>query len=196
MPDKLFAFTHTFMRLAYQHRKKCYLFWALELATVIFFSLIDGYFVFFNDANIKYASYHHITVEIRQQRVYGKLNKYITVKQRNHHCYQAHCGLPAEGEYQLDELQFITLNGKDYIKKMCVKNSVCYQNLFDEQVEYYLTALRAQKIAQLWELIWILIVCNVLFYPLMLYTFERHQQEAKMQEMPAHHTEEQGEILI
>ncbi|MGC7590894.1 hypothetical protein ACPWUF_10515 [Bisgaard Taxon 46] len=196
MPDKYFAVAHHFMRLAHFHRKTFYIFWAVELAVFIFVSLLDGYFIFFNDANIKYSSYHNINVEIRQHRVYGKLNKYLTVKQRNNQCYQEQCGLPSEGHYMLDELQFITLNGEDYIKKMCVRNSSCYQNLFDEQIESYLIASRQQKIDEIIHMLWLFIILNSLFYPLMLYAVERQRKEEEMSEIQNQNTDNQSEIAL
>lgn len=200
MPDKYFLFAHHFMQLAYFHRKKFYIFWSIGFITIVLINLLFLFlttpFTFSGDFNIKYSSYHNIEVEIKQHRVYGKLNKYITVAQRNNQCYREHCGFPSEGNYMLDELQFITLSGNDYIKKMCVRNSLCYHNLYEDQLESYLIKIYKEQIDQTIYMLWVFICINILFYPAILYAIEHQRKKEEIATILDLQTEHQSEMTF
>ncbi|GJH43439.1 hypothetical protein K7G90_001756 [Pasteurella canis] len=183
MTDKQFAFLQRFLFLFYRHKKWIFIHWGIFGFLGLFLLLIEANLIIFNDAGIKYASYYDLTVEIKDNRVYGKLNQYIEVKHRNNHCYTAHCGFPNEGHYTLSELQFITVNGEDFIKKMCVKNSACYQNLFDEHIEAYVKKQRHYLIDEYGRIFWLLFLTSFLSFPFMPYQLEHAKQRyRKMQE--------------
>ncbi len=83
----------------------------------------------------KYTSYHNISVEIKGGEMIGKLNKYISIKNKNNICYVKNCGFPREGVYQLSSVHFYEIDKEVYIFKSCVNgDEYCFHNITDDLI--------------------------------------------------------------
>ena len=90
--------------------------------------------LYFNkDSYGEYKSYYNITVEIKDGRINGKLNKYIEIKNKNNMCYIENCGFPHEGEFQLSSIQIWEKGRRKYIFKSCINEEKdCFYNVTNE----------------------------------------------------------------
>ena len=100
----------------------------------IFISIVLYLNLYFNkDSYGEYKSYYNITVEIKDGRINGKLNKYIEIKNKNNMCYIENCGFPHEGEFQLSSIQIWEKGRRKYIFKICINEEKdCFYNVTNE----------------------------------------------------------------
>ena len=100
----------------------------------IFISIVLYLNLYFNkDSYGEYKSYYNITVEIKDGRINGKLNKYIEIKNKNNMCYIENCGFPHEGEFQLSSIQIWEKGRRKYIFKSCINEEKdCFYNVTNE----------------------------------------------------------------
>ena len=94
----------------------------------------------------------------------GKLNQFITIKQRhkNKYCYVPYCGFPKEGNYHLSHIEFIDIDGDVFILKSCLNKEECFYNISDSFIE----KIKEDKFQDLKE--WILCLYFAIFLALIL----------------------------
>ena len=102
------------------------------IATVQYLNL---YLYFNKDSYGEYKSYYNITVEIKDGRINGKLNKYIEIKNKNNMCYIENCGFPHEGEFQLSSIKFWEEGKTVYVFESCINEEKdCFYNITNESI--------------------------------------------------------------
>ena len=125
---------------------------------IVIFSPLVLYFTFlyfnalYNGVPIKYSSYQNVNVEVKEETMDGKLNQYITIKQRhkNKYCYVSHCGFPKEGHYHLSYIEFIDIDGDVFILKSCLNKEKCFYNVSDS----FIKKVKEDRIQGLKEIIY------------------------------------------
>ena len=135
-------------------RKIAWDYWAM----IIIFSLFAFYFTFlyvkalYSGVPTEYSSYQNVNVEVKEETMDGKLNQYITIKQRhkNKYCYVSHCGFPKEGHYHLSYIEFIDIDGDVFILKSCLNKEKCFYNVSDS----FIKKVKEDRIQGLKEIIY------------------------------------------
>ncbi|UEA16585.1 hypothetical protein K7G92_001862 [Pasteurella canis] len=197
MTDKQFAFLQRFLFLFYRHIGGLrYVSYILVSIMIILFWLSDLPFLLWNGKKIKYDVYQNIEVSIQDHRVYGKLNEHINIQQRNNRCYKENCGLFVEGHYKLSELQFVNIHGDNFIKRLCVENSACYDNLFDEQIEQYWQALHEQAIQHFINNLLIMLPATLFSLPFLIFYLEAYMRMRIRRGYMESENEEINEMMI
>ena len=85
----------------------------------------------------EYSSYQNVQVQVQEATMNGKLNQYITIKQRhkNKYCYVPYCGFPKEGHYHLSHIEFIDIDGDVFILKSCLNKEECFYNISESFIK-------------------------------------------------------------
>lgn len=108
---------------------------------ILFFSPMTLYFTFallsalYSGVPTKYSSYQNVNVEVKEETMDGKLNQYISIRHRNKYCYVLYCGFPKEGLYHLSSIEFINIDGDDFILKSCLNKEECFYNISASFIE-------------------------------------------------------------
>lgn len=92
----------------------------------------------FNNAfDIEYKSYHNVVLTVSNDRIVGKLNKFITTKNFNNSCYQKNCGFPEKREYCLSKIEFIKIQDKYFLSFSCIADDSekYFYNMTDKDIE-------------------------------------------------------------
>ena len=128
------------------------------IATVQYLNL---YLYFNKDSYGEYKSYYNITVEIKDGRINGKLNKYIEIKNKNNMCYIENCGFPHEGEFRLSSIKFWVVGKAIYVFESCINEEKdCFYNIPNESIY----ALKEEEMNTLEDVIKIFWGCLFLFF--------------------------------
>ena len=145
-------------------RKPSYHFYAGVITCIIgiFIATAQYLNLYFNkDSYGEYKSYYNITVEIKDGRINGKLNKYIEIKNKNNMCYIENCGFPHEGEFRLSSIKFWVVGKAIYVFESCINEEKdCFYNITNE----FIHTLKEQEMNNLEDVIKILWGCLFLFF--------------------------------
>ena len=106
----------------------------MTFTILTFISIVLYLNLYFNkDSYGEYKSYYNITVEIKDGRINGKLNKYIEIKNKNNMCYIENCGFPHEGEFRLSSIKFWEVGKAIYVFESCINEEKdCFYNITNE----------------------------------------------------------------
>ena len=130
-------------------RKPSYHFYAGVITCIIgiFIATAQYLNLYFNkDSYGEYQSYYNITVEIKDGRINGKLNKYIEIKNKNNMCYIENCGFPHEGEFWLSSIKFWEVGKAIYVFESCINEEKdCFYNITNE----FIHALKEEELNSL-----------------------------------------------
>ncbi|MDU8925275.1 hypothetical protein RYD26_10215 [Pasteurellaceae bacterium LIM206] len=133
---------------------------------IFLYDIIDNYnLLFYNEARNSYRSYYDITADVQKYKISGRLNKHITIRNQNDKCYALYCGLPKSGLYKLTEIQFIYLDKKPFLFKICTTKEECFYNLSDNFIKDRKENKRKDIKSNLfWGLIFVLVsIANHIF---------------------------------
>ena len=119
----------------------------MTFTILTFISIVLYLNLYFNkDSYGEYKSYYNITVEIKDGRINGKLNKYIEIKNKNNMCYIENCGFPHEGEFQLSSIKFWVVGKAIYVFESCINEEKdCFYNITNE----FIHALKEEELNRL-----------------------------------------------
>ena len=130
-------------------RKPSYHFYAGVITCIIYIFIQIALYLnlYFNkDSYGEYKSYYNITVEIKDGRINGKLNKYIEIKNKNNMCYIENCGFPHEGEFRLSSIKFWEEGKTVYVFESCINEEKdCFYNITNE----FIHALKEEEMNSL-----------------------------------------------
>lgn len=135
-----------------------------KVVTLIFVFMFFNEFItnynllFCNKLNEKYESYYNIKAYITDNELSGNIREGKSIKSKSDICYVEYCGLPQKGLYNLSEVEFIHLERKYFIFKVCIEDNNCMYNLPDNFIEEIKESkVKDAKFNLLWGLIFILI---------------------------------------
>ena len=134
----------------------------MTFTILTFISIVLYLNLYFNkDSYGEYKSYYNITVEIKDGRINGKLNKYIEIKNKNNMCYIENCGFPHEGEFRLSSIKFWVVGKAIYVFESCINEEKdCFYNIPNESIY----ALKEEEMNTLEDVIKIFWGCLFLFF--------------------------------
>ena len=133
----------------------------MTFTILTFISIVLYLNLYFNkDSYGEYKSYYNITVEIKDGRINGKLNKYIEIKNKNNICYIENCGFPHEGEFRLSSIKFWEEGKTVYVFESCINDEKdCFYNITNESIY----ALKEEEMNNLENAVKILGGCLLFF---------------------------------
>lgn len=152
----------------------------IPLAIIMFTSGASYVKMYFNkDIYDKYASYYNVLVEIKDNYINGKLNKYISIKHKNNICYAENCGFAQEGEYKLASIQFYEIDGKAFVFKSCLlESNLCFYNISED----FINGVKERKQEEFLSDIRIYLIL-FLFYVLIAIIYSKiHQKKLTMEQ--------------